>query len=59
MTPLRTPQVCERGRENYLAQVAEMGKLPPEAALIGDLRALSAERSKRDLRSEEGESHVL
>lgn len=38
----------ERERENkYLAQVAEMGKLPSEAALISNLRAFSAEKNKQ------------
>ena len=35
-------------RENtYLAQVAKVGKLPSEAALISNLRAFSAEKNKQ------------
>lgn len=37
----------EQEKENtYLAQVAEMGKLPSKAALISNLRAFGAEESR-------------
>ena len=32
----------------YLAQVAKVGELPPEAALVGDLRPLGARERERE-----------
>lgn len=34
-------------RNIYLAQIAEMGKLPSEAALISDLRAFGADQTNQ------------
>ena len=33
---------------NYLAQVAKVGELPPEAALVGNLRPLGARERARE-----------